>query len=69
VAGELSTHFIETETTLLDDMKAIMGREKPLEERLSQIFDENKKAAAIAAVTAVMQAMGKNPAPAKPGAD
>ena len=55
VKGELSTHFIESETTLLEDMKKIIEREKPLEERLSQIFDEKKKIAAIAAVAAVSQ--------------
>jgi pyruvate carboxylase subunit A len=55
VKGELSTHFIESETTLLEDMKKIIEREKPLEEKLSQIFDEKKKIAAIAAVAAVTQ--------------
>ncbi|MFC2044005.1 acetyl-CoA carboxylase biotin carboxylase subunit [Chloroflexota bacterium] len=55
IRGELSTHFIESETTLLEDMKRIIKREKPQEERLSQIFDEKKKIAAIAAVTAITQ--------------
>jgi pyruvate carboxylase subunit A len=55
VNGELSTHFIESETTLLEDMKKIIEREKPLEEKLSQIFDEKKKIAAIAAVAAITQ--------------
>ncbi|MFC2058349.1 acetyl-CoA carboxylase biotin carboxylase subunit [Chloroflexota bacterium] len=55
VKGELSTHFIESETTLLEDMKRIIEREKPLEERLSQIFDEKKKIAAIAAAAAITQ--------------
>jgi pyruvate carboxylase subunit A len=53
VKGELSTHFIDSETTLLEDMKKIIEREKPLEEKLSQIFDEKKKVAAIAAVAAI----------------
>ena len=53
VKGELTTHFIESETSLLEDMKRIMEREKPLEERLSEIFDEKKKVAAIAAVAAL----------------
>jgi len=53
VHGELSTHFIENETTLLDDMQQIMKREKPLEERLSRIFEEKRKIAAIAAVSAI----------------
>jgi pyruvate carboxylase subunit A len=61
VKGELSTHFIESETTLLEDMKKVVEREKPLEERLSQIFDEKKKIAAIAAVTAVTQLTPSHP--------
>ena len=56
IAGELGTHFIDMETTLLDDMKKIMKREKPLEEKLSQIFEEKSKIAAISAVAAVIQA-------------
>jgi len=59
IKGELSTHFIEQETTLLDDMKNIIEREQPLEEKLSQIFDANKRAAAVAAVAAVAQMMQK----------
>lgn len=55
VAGELATSFIDRETTLIDDMRSIMGREKPLEEKLSQIFEEKKKVAAVAAATIVAQ--------------
>ena len=55
VAGDLSTHFIDHETTLLEDMKKIMAREQPLEEKLSQIFESKKKVAAIAAVSTVLQ--------------
>jgi pyruvate carboxylase subunit A len=55
MTGDLSTHFIEHETTLLEDMKRIMAREQPLETKLSQIFETKKKAAAIAAVTAIAQ--------------
>jgi hypothetical protein len=36
-------------------MKRIMEREKSLEEKLSGVFDEGKRTAAIAAATAVMQ--------------
>jgi pyruvate carboxylase subunit A len=53
VSGDLSTMFIEQETTLIEDMKKIMAREKPLEEKLSQIFESKKKVAAVAAVAAV----------------
>ena len=55
VAGELSTHFITNETTLLDDMRRIKEREKPLEEKLSQIFEDKRRVAAIAAATHVAQ--------------
>jgi pyruvate carboxylase subunit A len=55
VAGALGTSFIDRETTLIEDMKAIMAREKPLEEKLSQIFDEKKRAAAFAVAAVVAQ--------------
>lgn len=56
VEGDLSTHFIATETTLLDDTRKIMQREQPLEEKLTEIFDQKRKVAAVAAVAAVTQA-------------
>ena len=55
VKAELGTHFIEKETTLVDEMKRIMEREKPLEERLSHLFTEKRRIAAIAAVAAITQ--------------
>jgi pyruvate carboxylase subunit A len=55
IAGSLGTHFIERETGLYDDMKAVIAREKPLEEKLRKTLEEKKKAAAIAAVGAVTQ--------------
>jgi pyruvate carboxylase subunit A len=60
-SGELGTHFITQETTLIDDMQAIMAREKPLEEKLSQVFDDSKRAAAVAAAVAYTQMIQKNP--------
>lgn len=51
VSGELGTHFIDREATLIDDMKHIMDREKPLEEKLSKVFADQKRVAGIAAVT------------------
>jgi len=60
VKGKLGTHFIESETTLLDDMKSIMEREKSLEEKLSRLFEDKKRIAAIAAVTAAAQMYGQN---------
>jgi pyruvate carboxylase subunit A len=58
VSGELGTHFITQETTLLDDMYAIEKREKPLEEKLTGVFSDKKRVAAMAAVTQYMQAQG-----------
>jgi pyruvate carboxylase subunit A len=48
--GELGTHFIDKETTLLADMRRIMEREKPLAERLSHVLEEKRRIAAISAV-------------------
>jgi len=59
IKGDLSTHFIENETTLFDDMKSIVKREKPLEEKLPKIFEEKKRIAAIAAVVAARQIYGQ----------
>ena len=55
VKGELGTHFIDSETTLIEDMRRMMEREKPLEEKLSHSFEEKKRIAAIAAVAAITQ--------------
>jgi pyruvate carboxylase subunit A len=54
VKGELGTHFIDRETTLMGDMKRIMDREKSLEEKLSLIIDK-RRIAAISAVAAITQ--------------
>ncbi len=51
--GELGTHFIDQEVTLIDDMKRIAEREPQLSGRLSRLLEEKKKIAAIAAVAAV----------------
>jgi len=53
VAGELTTHFIDKETDLINDMKNIVERERPLEEKLSRIFEEKRKIAAASAVAAI----------------
>lgn len=52
VAGDLSTHFIDSEIDLPREMKAVVERERPLEERLSRIFEEKRKIAAATAITA-----------------
>lgn len=52
VKGELGTHFIEQERENLSaEMTKITARDKPLEERLSRIFDERGKIAVIAVAT------------------
>jgi pyruvate carboxylase subunit A len=53
VKGELGTHFIDSETTLIDDMKQIMKRRNPLQEALSNISGAKKRAAAIAVAAAM----------------
>jgi pyruvate carboxylase subunit A len=55
--GELGTHFIERETTLMDDMKRIMEQEKSLGEKLS-LTDNKRRVAAISAVAAITQMLG-----------
>lgn len=52
ITGELGTHFIERETTLIDDMKELMAQEKHTEEKALMISSEKKRLAAIAAVSA-----------------
>lgn len=53
--GDLETHFLEQETTLLDDIRTIMEKEAPLEKKLTLISDDKKRIAAISAVAAVTQ--------------
>jgi pyruvate carboxylase subunit A len=55
VRGDLGTHFIDSETTLMDDMKRRMGQEKTLAEKLSLPSEEKKRIAAISAVAAITQ--------------
>jgi pyruvate carboxylase subunit A len=55
IKGDLGTHFIDSETTLLEDMKRIIEREKSLEERLSHPSEDKRRIAAIAAVAALTQ--------------
>jgi pyruvate carboxylase subunit A len=59
VEGELETHFIDRETTLLDDMKAIIEREMTLEKKLSHVSEDKKRIAAISAVSAITQMLAQ----------
>ncbi len=53
--GELGTHFLEQETSLIDDMKKFAEQEQSLGEKLSGLGEDKRKIAAIAAVAAVIQ--------------
>ena len=55
VRGELDTHFIETETGLMDDMRELAARERPLAEKLAAGGDDKAKVAAVAAAVAAAQ--------------
>ena len=59
VKGELDTHFIDRETNLLDDIRAMTGQEKSLENKFSHVSDDKKRIAAISAVSALTQALAQ----------
>ena len=54
VRGDLGTHFIEQETTLLEDMRKVVEEGRNVGEKLSCGSGGNKRVAAIAAVTAMI---------------
>ena len=60
--GELGTHFIDRETTLLENMKRISERKKSLGEKLSWALENKKNIAAIAAVAAITRLHSPMPA-------
>jgi pyruvate carboxylase subunit A len=59
IKGDLETHFIEKETSLIDDMKRIMDEDHPLREKMDRGVDRKKRAAAIAVAAAVSYMGGK----------
>jgi pyruvate carboxylase subunit A len=59
VKGDLETHFIEQETTLLDEIRAVLEKEAPLEKKLSLGRDDKKRIAAISAVAAMTQMVAR----------
>jgi pyruvate carboxylase subunit A len=61
IKGELGTHFIDQEITLMEDMKRIMDQEKPLEGKLSHLSEEKRRIAAISAVAAITQMYSRRP--------
>jgi len=52
--GELGTHFVDREVTLIDDMNKIVEHQRNLGEKLPQLAEDKKRIAAIAAVTAMI---------------
>ena len=61
ISGDVSTYFIDQETTLPDDIKRIIEEEQTLEEKLPRLSDERKRVAAIAAVATVTQMFPETP--------
>jgi pyruvate carboxylase subunit A len=59
VRGELGTHFVDQEVTLVDDMKQIIETRQNLGERLPHLSEDKKRIAAIAAATAIVGARGQ----------
>ena len=60
VRGELDTHFIETETGLMDDMRELAARERPLAEKLAAGGDDRARVAAVAAAVAATQLLQRS---------
>ncbi|MBW1765632.1 MAG: acetyl-CoA carboxylase biotin carboxylase subunit [Deltaproteobacteria bacterium] len=69
IKGELGSHFIEKETTLMDDMTQIMTRERLLEEKAVDISSEKKRIAAIAAASALVLRIHPNVAKVEDASD
>lgn len=59
VKGELGTHFIDSETNLIEEMRRIIQSEKSLEEKIASVSEEKKRVAAISAVAAFTQMLGQ----------
>ena len=57
--GELGTHFIDQETTLMEDIKAVTEQENRLQEKMSHFFDDKKRVAAIAVAAALGARAGR----------
>ncbi len=58
VRGELSTHYIEEQKHLSEEMRRVIEETKSLQEKLTGIFKDDRKAAAVtAAVTAYLSSL------------
>jgi pyruvate carboxylase subunit A len=60
IKGDLETHFIEKETSLLDDMKRIIEQDHPLREKMNNDTAARKRAAAIAVAAVVSLSHAKS---------
>jgi len=58
VKGEMTTHFIEEEKDLFQDMVRIIEQEKSLQEKLETIFNPRRKWAAVAMALQAYQEQG-----------
>ncbi len=58
IKGELSTHFIAREASLLEDMKRIAEQRKPLQDKVSHHYDDKKKMVAVAVAAAMARRHG-----------
>ncbi len=55
IKGEIGTHFIDSESTLTDDMKRIAEENRPLRDKMIHLSADKKRIAAIAAAAAMAQ--------------
>ncbi|MGD0100563.1 MAG: acetyl-CoA carboxylase biotin carboxylase subunit [Acidobacteriota bacterium] len=59
--GELGTHFIDQETTLMEDIKAVTEQENRLQEKMSHFCDDKKRVAAIAVAAGLAMSRRQSP--------
>jgi pyruvate carboxylase subunit A len=55
VNGELGTHFIDTESALIEDMKRIVEQRRPLQAKVSASTGDKRKIVAAAVAAAIVQ--------------
>ena len=65
IRGEIGTHFIETETGLMEDMKTILSQEQTLKDKLPSKSGQKARVAAIAATAAFTQMLNHQQAKPK----
>jgi pyruvate carboxylase subunit A len=65
IRGEIGTHFIETETSLMEDMKTILSQEQTLKDKLPSKSGQKTRVAAIAATAAFTQMLSQQRAKPK----